>query len=144
MRTSASTQTRSSIGSGPAPCRATAPGHRPGSMPSSAGPTPAKPLETGRCKLMDAPESQPGSESESLPESLAGRIYLLAYDLDRRQLFDRTRTAFLTRAAVLIELAWRGQLDADGHPAATGPGITGADITGDLVLDRVLAQIRPH
>jgi hypothetical protein len=93
---------------------------------------------------MDAPESQPGSESESLPESLAGRIYLLAYDLDRRQLFDRTRTAFLTRAAVLIELAWRGQLDADGHPAATGPGITGADTTGDLVLDRVLAQIRPH
>ena len=70
---------------------------------------------------MDAPESQPGSPSGSQPGSLPGCIYLLAYDLDRRQLFDRTRTAFLTRAAVLIELAWRGRLDADGHPAATGP-----------------------
>jgi hypothetical protein len=45
---------------------------------------------------------------------------------------------------VLIELAWRGKLDADGHPAATGPGTSGADATGDLVLDRALAQIRPH
>ncbi|HEY1674850.1 MAG TPA: GPP34 family phosphoprotein [Streptosporangiaceae bacterium] len=88
---------------------------------------------------MDAPGSQPSSPSESQPGSLPGRIYLLAYDLDRRQLFDRTRTAFLTRAAVLIELAWRGKLDADGHPAATG-----ADTTGDLVLDRALTQIRPH
>jgi hypothetical protein len=73
------------------------------------------------------------------PRSLPARLYLLAYDPDRRQLFDRTRTAFLTRAAVLIELAWRGELDADGHPAATGPGAT-----GDLVLDRALAQIRRH
>jgi Golgi phosphoprotein 3 (GPP34) len=93
---------------------------------------------------MDTPKSQPASPPGSLP----GRIYLLAYDLERRQLFDRTRTAFLTRAAVLIELAWRGQLDADGHPAATGPGTaagtTGPDATGDLVLDRALAQIRPH
>jgi uncharacterized glyoxalase superfamily protein PhnB len=31
-------------------------------------------------------------------------VYLLAQDLDWRQLSDRTRTAFLTRAAVLIEL----------------------------------------
>ena len=98
---------------------------------------------------MDAPKSQPASPPESQPGSLPGRIYLLAYDLERRQLFDRTRTAFLTRAAVLIELAWRGQLDADGHPAATGPGTAGAgttgpDATGDLVLDRALAQIRPH
>lgn len=93
---------------------------------------------------MDAPESQPASPSESQPGSLPGRIYLLAYDLERRQLFDRTRTAFLTRAAVLIELAWRGKLDADGHPVTTGPGTTGADATGDLVLDRALAQIQPH
>src|SRR5580693_7942145 len=112
MRTSASTRTRSSIESGPAPCRVTALGRRPGSMPFSAGPTPAKPPEIGRWKLMDAPKSQPASPPESQPGSLPGRIYLLAYDLDRRQLFDRTRTAFLTRAAVLIELAWRGQLDA--------------------------------
>jgi Golgi phosphoprotein 3 (GPP34) len=93
---------------------------------------------------MDAPKSRPESLSRSLPESLPGRVYLLAYDLDRRRLFDRTRTAFLTRAAVLIELAWRGQLDADGHPAATGPDATGAGATGDLVLDRALTQLRPH
>jgi hypothetical protein len=67
-------------------------------------------------------------------DALPYRMYLLAYDLDRRRLFDRTRTAFLTRAAAVTELALRGSLTADSHPAAA------AGATGDPVLDQVLAE----
>jgi hypothetical protein len=67
--------------------------------------------------------------------ALPYQVYLLAYDLDKHRLFDRTRTAFLTRAAVLIELALRGKLSVASQPLVTRP-----DPTGDPVLDRALAE----
>lgn len=72
-------------------------------------------------------------------DALPYRIYLLAYDTGRARLFDRTRTAFLARAAVLTELALRGKLTAANHPEVTGP-----DLTGDPVLDGMLAEISQH
>jgi hypothetical protein len=51
--------------------------------------------------------------------ALPYQVYLLAYDLDKHRLFDRTRTAFLTRAAVLIELALRGKLSVASQPLVT-------------------------
>jgi hypothetical protein len=71
--------------------------------------------------------------------ALPYQVYLLAYDLDKHRLFDRTRTAFLTRAAVLIELALRGKL-----PIASQPLVARPDPTGDPVLDRALADAQQH
>jgi Golgi phosphoprotein 3 GPP34 len=71
------------------------------------------------------------------PNSVHYRAYLLAYDLEKEDLYDRTRTAFLTRAGVLTELALRGAVaDEDGDAVLVKP-----DPTGDPVLDRLLAQI---
>jgi Golgi phosphoprotein 3 (GPP34) len=72
-------------------------------------------------------------------DALPYQVYLLAYDLDKHRLFDRTKTAFLTRAAVLIELALRGQLSVASQPLVTRP-----DPTGDPVLDRALAEVQQH
>ena len=44
------------------------------------------------------------------PEGVPNWLHLLAYDLDKEDLYDRTRTAFLMRAAVLTELALQGKL----------------------------------
>jgi hypothetical protein len=71
------------------------------------------------------------------PRAVHHRVYLLAYDLDKEDLYDRTRTAFLTRAGVLTELALRGHVvEADGEVRAKQAGVT-----GDVVLDEVLGQI---
>lgn len=71
------------------------------------------------------------------PTSVHYRAYLLAYDLDKEDLYDRTRTAFLTRAGVLTELALRGNIaDADGDAV-----LVKSDPTADPVLDKLLAQI---
>lgn len=43
-----------------------------------------------------------------MTQTLYGRIYLTAYDTPAHDLYDRTRTGFLLRAAVLAELAIRG------------------------------------
>jgi hypothetical protein len=54
-------------------------------------------------------------------ESLAARIYLLAYDPARQRLTARGELGVLTRAANLTELLLRGQLrDDDGRPAVVG------------------------
>jgi Golgi phosphoprotein 3 (GPP34) len=74
------------------------------------------------------------------PGDLHYRTYLLAYDLSKGKLYDRTRTAFLCRAAVLTELAIRGLiLDNGDHPRAAEGG--SAD---DPVLAAALAQISAH
>ncbi|MFZ0091516.1 MAG: GPP34 family phosphoprotein [Solirubrobacteraceae bacterium] len=50
-----------------------------------------------------------------IPDGLHYRCYLLACDPRTGRLFDRTRTAFLTRAAVLSQLAIAGEVtEADG------------------------------
>ena len=72
-------------------------------------------------------------------DALPYQVYLLSYDLGTNRLFDRTRTAFLTRAAVLIELRIRGQLSAANQPRVTRPGPT-----GDPVLDRALIEVQQH
>ncbi len=65
------------------------------------------------------------------------QAYLLAYDLGKLDLYDRTRTAFLVRAAVLVELALQGSLsDRDGDAVRTGSGAA-----GDPVLDQALDAV---
>lgn len=64
------------------------------------------------------------------------RVYLLAYDLDKNELYHRVRTAFLVRAGALTELALRGRLVDDGGDAKP----VGSGSTGDPVLDAVLAE----
>ncbi|MER0449014.1 GPP34 family phosphoprotein [Streptomyces sp. Edi4] len=74
----------------------------------------------------------------SLPLSLYGRMYLAAYDTDAGAVYDRTRTGFLLRVAVLTELARTGRVaDAAGEVTVPGPGAT-----GDPVLDHVLGALR--
>ncbi|KPC64701.1 GOLPH3/VPS74 family protein [Streptomyces chattanoogensis] len=68
------------------------------------------------------------------------RTYLTCYDTAAQALYDRTRSAFLIRAALLTELALGGHLaDADGDAVVTAPGPT-----GDPVLDRTLDDVATH
>ncbi|MGW1880494.1 GOLPH3/VPS74 family protein [Streptomyces sp. NPDC001975] len=73
-----------------------------------------------------------------MTDTLAYRMYLLAYDDSARGPFDRRRTGFLVRTAVLVELASRGCLEETGdhvvRVTASGPP------TGDPVLDEVLRE----
>ncbi|MEA2234575.1 MAG: hypothetical protein QOD83_4391 [Solirubrobacteraceae bacterium] len=74
------------------------------------------------------------------PQEVHYRVYLMAYDLEKEDLYDRTRTAFLARAGVLTELAIRGDVvDADG-----GVHVANAEPTGDPALDEALQQIAGH
>jgi hypothetical protein len=74
------------------------------------------------------------------PQELHYLVYLLAYDLDKEDLYDRTRTAFLVRAGVLTELAVRGYVvDSDGDVR-----VAKAAPAGDPALDEGLAQIAEH
>ncbi|MEU9128413.1 GPP34 family phosphoprotein [Kitasatospora sp. NPDC048540] len=66
--------------------------------------------------------------------------YLMAFDTDRQTLFDRTRTGFLVRAAVLAELARRGSVADDGGTVA----VAEAEPTGDPVLDAALTEVGAH
>ena len=71
------------------------------------------------------------------PEGVPYRLHLLAYDLDKEDLYDRTRTAFLMRAAVLTELALQGKLgEVEGTVKVATP-----DMTGDQALDETLLQV---
>ncbi|MFJ7150143.1 GPP34 family phosphoprotein [Streptomyces sp. NPDC100445] len=70
------------------------------------------------------------------------RTYLMAYDTGTGGLYDRTRTAFLLRAAVLAELAIRGNLvDSGGDALVATPGPTGDPVL-DLTLDHVATARR--
>ena len=72
-----------------------------------------------------------------MAHSLAARLYLLCYDLDRQRLTGRDRIGLLTSAAALTELYLSGHLiDQNGKPA------TGAswDAT-DPVLGSVLSLV---
>ncbi|MGW8327588.1 GOLPH3/VPS74 family protein [Streptomyces sp. NPDC055897] len=75
-----------------------------------------------------------------MTHTLYGRMYLAAYDTDAGALYDRTRTGFLLRAALLAELACLGRVaDASGEVTVTDPGGT-----GDPVLDFVLGRAGEH
>ena len=70
------------------------------------------------------------------------RMYLTAYDTSAGDLHDRTRTGFLLRAAVLAELAIRGNLvDSDGDALVATPGPTGDPVL-DLTLDHIARERR--
>jgi hypothetical protein len=74
------------------------------------------------------------------PNELHYRVYLLAYDLEKEDLYDRTRTAFLVRAGVLTELAVRGYVvDSDGDVR-----VAKAEPARDPALDEALRQIAGH
>ncbi|MFJ9345404.1 GPP34 family phosphoprotein [Streptomyces sp. NPDC101237] len=72
-----------------------------------------------------------------MTDALPYRMYLLAHDDAARGPWDRRRTGFLVRAAVLVELALRGHLvpGDDGAVRTAGSGST-----GDPVLDEVLRE----
>ncbi|WP_405637388.1 GPP34 family phosphoprotein [Streptomyces sp. NBC_00056] len=77
-----------------------------------------------------------------MTQTLYGRIYLTAYDTPAHDLYDRTRTGFLLRAAVLAELAIRGNLVAShGDVSVAEPGPTGDPVL-DLTLDHVARDRR--
>ncbi|WP_438291061.1 GOLPH3/VPS74 family protein [Streptomyces sp. HUAS TT7] len=75
-----------------------------------------------------------------MTHTLYGRMYLAAYDTAAKALYDRTRTGFLLRVAVLAELASLGRIaDSAGEVRVTDSGRT-----GDPVLDLVLDGIGAH
>jgi hypothetical protein len=71
-----------------------------------------------------------------LPESLPERLYLLAYDIERKRLTARGRLGYLMRAAILAELLIQGHV-AD----ATGGPVTRTQALADPLFDDVLQQI---
>src|SRR5690349_15716444 len=74
----------------------------------------------------------------TVPHTLPARIYLTAYDAERKKLTRTTRLHHLVRTAALEELHLRGLIsDTDGK--VTSPG---HDTTGDPVLDGVLKLVR--
>ncbi|MFJ6706121.1 MULTISPECIES: GPP34 family phosphoprotein [unclassified Streptomyces] len=79
-----------------------------------------------------------------MTDALPYRMYLLAHDASARGPYDRRRTGFLVRAAVLVELALRGHLVPDDDGAVRRAAE--AAPTGDPVLDEVLREAagRPH
>ncbi|WP_082119327.1 GOLPH3/VPS74 family protein [Saccharothrix sp. ST-888] len=69
-----------------------------------------------------------------LPDTLPGKLYLLAYDPQRERLTGVRDLDFLLRAAALTELLRRGLLREDGR----GPAAVGSEPAG---LDPVLAEL---
>ncbi|GGK72358.1 hypothetical protein Sme01_08270 [Sphaerisporangium melleum] len=73
----------------------------------------------------------------NLPETLPQRLWLLAYDVERKRLTSRWKLGYLIRAGVLAELMLRGHLaDATG-----GPEVRRTAIVDDQVLDAAFQQI---
>ncbi|TDO68297.1 Golgi phosphoprotein 3 GPP34 [Kribbella sp. VKM Ac-2571] len=68
------------------------------------------------------------------PDSLAARVFLLAYDPERGRLTARSKLGKVLRAAVLIDLQLNGNIEDDGgrarvttpEPRSTGPRSTGS------------------
>ncbi|WP_329562246.1 GOLPH3/VPS74 family protein [Kitasatospora sp. NBC_01266] len=79
-----------------------------------------------------------------LPDTLPGRLYLLAYPPDSDRLRYRSDLDLLLRAAALTDLLQRGLLaDRDGRPEPDGPAPSRLDPVLVTVLDEV-AESRPR
>lgn len=79
-----------------------------------------------------------------LPDTLPGRLYLLAYDPERERVTGGRNLDLLLRAAALTDLLRRGLLrDEGGKPVVTGPPPAGLDpvLAEQLTL---IADSRPH
>jgi hypothetical protein len=72
-----------------------------------------------------------------VPESLAGRLYLLAYDLRRQRVTGRSELGYIMRAGALTDLLLAGHLTDEGGKPRTR---TGAPLT-DPLLETVRGQI---
>jgi hypothetical protein len=82
------------------------------------------------------------------PDSLAARVFLLAYDPERGRLTARSKLGKLLRAAVLVDLQLSGYLEDDGGRArlttprsrSVGSGVAAGP--GDVVVAGVLEELR--
>jgi hypothetical protein len=72
------------------------------------------------------------------PESLAARVFLLAYDPERGRLTARSKLGKVLRAAVLVDLQLTGNVVDDGGRAR----VTTASAPGDPVTAAVLEELR--
>lgn len=72
-----------------------------------------------------------------VPDALAARLFLLAYDPQRGRLTNRSKVGKLLRAAALVDLQFSGNLSDDNGRAR----LTQAAVPGDPVLAWVLADI---
>lgn len=72
------------------------------------------------------------------PESLAARVFLLAYDPERSRLTARSRLGKVLRAAILVELQLGGNIVDDGGRVRVAAGVT----PGDPVVASVLEELR--
>ncbi|TCC20472.1 GOLPH3/VPS74 family protein [Kribbella speibonae] len=73
------------------------------------------------------------------PDSLAARLFLLAYDPERGRLTARSKLGKLLRAAILVDLQLSGHLDDDNGRARL---TTRASAPVDPVVGGVLAELR--
>ncbi|MGW6201933.1 GOLPH3/VPS74 family protein [Kribbella sp. NPDC055110] len=75
------------------------------------------------------------------PDSLAARVFLLAYDPERGRLTARSKLGKVLRAAVLVDLQLNGYIDDDGGRArVTTPGTRSVPM--DPVVAAVLEELR--
>ncbi|WP_410785520.1 GOLPH3/VPS74 family protein [Kribbella sp. C-35] len=76
------------------------------------------------------------------PDSLAARVFLLAYDPERGRLTARSKLGKVLRAAVLVDLQLNGYIEDDGGRArVTTPGSRSAAPV-DPVVAAVLEELR--
>jgi hypothetical protein len=75
------------------------------------------------------------------PNSLAARLFLLAYDPERGRLTARSKLGKVLRAAVLVDLQLNGNIDDDGGRArVTTPGSRSTG-SGSAPMDPVVAGV---
>ncbi|MFD7160107.1 GPP34 family phosphoprotein [Kribbella sp. NPDC059898] len=74
-----------------------------------------------------------------LPESLAARLFLLAYDPARSRLTARSKLGKVLRAAVLVDLQLNGNVDDDSGRARVTTGRAPADPVAAGVLEELRA-----
>lgn len=73
------------------------------------------------------------------PDSLAARLFLLAYDPEKGRLTARSKLGKVLRAAVLVDLQLNGNLDDDNGRARVTPGAAPTDPVVALVLEELRA-----
>ncbi|RAY16635.1 GPP34 family phosphoprotein [Actinomadura craniellae] len=70
------------------------------------------------------------------PDSLPGRLFLLAYDLNKQRMTARDRLGYILRGAALTELYLDGRLTGDKRPQAATDGDDPYGIRGQIAGSR--------